>query len=826
MGPMRFGSVFALLALISVSGARTSTTAGRMCSAFSTVGTVVRLGSTFGVYCVFRQSNEGDCAKTKMHMFLDKRKISETRKHNATTLFFQIKNIDANRSFACKCDGVCCLEPCGLDLIAGYPPDVPRNLTCVQEGVRGNTTCAWKTGRDPRIETTSYLMMKSSAHNETKRLQPDLTFGGTASVTLRLLHSQSLYTVWVTVSNSLGNVSSAQLHFALADIAKPSAPVITRVNCDSSFCVLHWEEKQASQLLQIQHRAVHGNWISSSISGNEKHLNVTNLEPFTEYEFQSRCTLSTEREVWSDWSQVVKRRTEEEAPQKEPDVWYVQETPHPPKSYQLLWKELRNSEARGMILGYRLTVEDFQKKRRTENISRSQLSRQISCSQCRVTLSAFNSKGHSPAAHVVLPPQTGKPSPQSVACRPHSNTSGLAISWQKPATAGPVRGYVVEWFAANRKRELGWKRVIPEEFRTTVTNVDPRAWYKVSIYALYAEGVGKGDFLDVCSVLCAPAQGPNARVKTWSNLSVTVYWEEAPEEQRGGCLSRYKIFLKSRTSQKEYGPIPPSIRKYTTEALPPGEYEAWITGWMNAMRGAKGNSCHFVIIPQEEENQHVLAIIMGILSFVTLACCLYCISAVRQRLLACFWMIPAAIPDPANSKWAKESAAAKGQLLLDYKLNLCSTPTTEEPPTVVIQEDPETREMSEPVLPVGGITWGPGSSSSPAPSPTKGRALSLYLLPCSDMDGPCSENGSKQMENCGILKSIDYITSNGLQDMDSEEGEDEDDCLGDFFPCPQGPFIQPLFLGGGQLTLNDVKINCKAFTDSPDLNMFELMNGH
>uniref|UniRef100_A0A8C9RMA4 Fibronectin type-III domain-containing protein n=1 Tax=Scleropages formosus TaxID=113540 RepID=A0A8C9RMA4_SCLFO len=618
---------------------------GRMCSAFSTVGTVVRLGSTFGVYCVFRQSNEGDCAKTKMHMFLDKRKISETRKHNATTLFFQIKNIDANRSFACKCDGVCCLEPCGLDLIAGYPPDVPRNLTCVQEGVRGNTTCAWKTGRDPRIETTSYLI-----------LQPDLTFGGTASVTLRLLHSQSLYTVWVTVSNSLGNVSSAQLHFALADIAKPSAPVITRVNCDSSFCVLHWEEKQASQLLQIQHRAVHGNWISSSISGNEKHLNVTNLEPFTEYEFQSRCTLSTEREVWSDWSQVVKRRTEE--------------------------------EARGMILGYRLTVEDFQKKRRTENISRSQLSRQISCSQCRVTLSAFNSKGHSPAAHVVLPPQTGKPSPQSVACRPHSNTSGLAISWQKPATAGPVRGYVVEWFAANRKRE------------PTVTSLLQMLILGRGIFWMFA---------------LSPAQGPNARVKTWSNLSVTVYWEEAPEEQRGGCLSRYKIFLKSRTSQKEYG------KKYTTEALPPGEYEAWITGWMNAMRGAKGNSCHF--------------------------------------------------------------------------------------------EDPETREMSEPVLPVGGITWGPGSSSSPAPSPTKGRALSLYLLPCSDMDGPCSENGSKQMENCGILKSIDYITSNGLQDMDSEEGEDEDDCLGDFFPCPQGPFIQPLFLGGGQLTLNDVKINCKAFTD-------------
>ncbi|KAL4660115.1 interleukin-12 receptor subunit beta-2-like [Arapaima gigas] len=815
-GPMRLGSLFTLLTLISVTGART---AGRMCSAFSTVGTVVQLGSTFGVYCVFHQ-NKDKCANSKMLMFLDKKEIKDIKKRNGTTLFFEIKNIDANRTFACKCVGVCCLEPCGLDLIAGYPPDVPENLTCVQEGVHGNTTCTWKTGRDPFIETPSYLLLKSSTRRETIRFRPDRSFGGTASVSLGLLHPEPRYTVWLTVSNRLGNVSSTQLHFTLADIVKPTAPDITQVECSSSFCVVYWEEKQTSQLLQIQYRTVHGNWIILSISGNDcEHLNITNLEPFTEYDFQTRCKLSTERGVWSDWSQVVTRNTEEEAPLKEPDIWYFEESLHPQKSYRLLWKasmtELPRSEARGVVLGYHLTVEDIQNKRSTENIGCRNSSWQISCSHCTVTLSAFNSKGHSPAAHITLPPQTGKPPPRSVVCRPHGNMS-LAISWQKPATAMLVRSYIVEWFTVKEKKDHNWRRIVPEELQTTITDINPRGCYNVAVYALYAEGLGKEDFLNLCSLLSA--RGPNITVKTWDNASVTVYWTEVPEEQRGGCLSSYKVFLKSSGNQKEYG------KEYTTEALPPGHYEVWMMGWMNAVEGARGNSCYFVMNPQGNKNQDVLVIAVVLLSVIFFLVCLCCISPGWQRLSVCFWMIPDAIPDPANSKWAKETAVIKGQLLLDSELNFCCTPTTEEPPTVVVQEEPETGEIPESTVSIGVITWGPYSSSSLSHSPLKERTLSAYRPPHPKECGRASENSSKQTESSGTFRTIDYITSNGLQDISSEEGEDEENCLADFFPCPQSPFVKPLGLGGGLLTLDDVKINCKVFKHDADLNMFELMD--
>uniref|UniRef100_A0A0E9WCR6 Uncharacterized protein n=1 Tax=Anguilla anguilla TaxID=7936 RepID=A0A0E9WCR6_ANGAN len=49
---------------------------------------------------------------------------------------------------------------------------------------------------------------------------------------------------------------------------------------------------------------------------------------------------------------------------------------------------------------------------------------------------------------------------------------------------------------------------------------------------------------------------------------------------------------------------------------------------------------------------------------------------------------------------------------------------------------------------------------------------------------------------------------------DSSEVEAENDCLGDmnFFPCPQSPFLEPMFQCGGKLTLDAVKIDC-SFLD-------------
>ncbi|NXU57648.1 I12R2 protein, partial [Turnix velox] len=43
---------------------------------------------------------------------------------------------------------------CGIILESGYPPDEPRNISCIQYGIDGHPTCTWDKGRSTYIHTT------------------------------------------------------------------------------------------------------------------------------------------------------------------------------------------------------------------------------------------------------------------------------------------------------------------------------------------------------------------------------------------------------------------------------------------------------------------------------------------------------------------------------------------------------------------------------------------------------------------------------------------------------------------------------------------------
>ncbi|NWX22032.1 I12R2 protein, partial [Aegotheles bennettii] len=46
---------------------------------------------------------------------------------------------------------------CGITIVAGYPPDAPRNVQCIQDGTDGHPTCTWDRGRSTHIPTTYVL---------------------------------------------------------------------------------------------------------------------------------------------------------------------------------------------------------------------------------------------------------------------------------------------------------------------------------------------------------------------------------------------------------------------------------------------------------------------------------------------------------------------------------------------------------------------------------------------------------------------------------------------------------------------------------------------
>lgn len=86
--------------------------ANKPCTASSSIGDLVLLGSSFQVFCTYQASCR---ASTSMH--IDKKKIHKILRYNSTTIFLNVTNISKNTTYTCLCEGE--PEPCGLDIDTG-----------------------------------------------------------------------------------------------------------------------------------------------------------------------------------------------------------------------------------------------------------------------------------------------------------------------------------------------------------------------------------------------------------------------------------------------------------------------------------------------------------------------------------------------------------------------------------------------------------------------------------------------------------------------------------------------------------------------------------
>lgn len=219
-------------------------------------------------------------------------------------------------------------------------------------------------------------------------------------------------------------------------------------------------------------------------------------------------------------------------------------------------------------------------------------------------------------------------------------------------------------------------------------------------------------------------------------------------------------------------------------------------------------------------------ILVGITSFSMffVLLCLYQVSSLRRRvstLVHC--LMPDIVPDPANSKWAKECAKEKGELTLHLYLSESSVSEEEEPDTVEVQELPEGSWSS----------WNPAQRTDISGTPEDAIHPSLHLLfmpqqiPATDpsttayfqssyLKSFSQESGSSGQthDSQGTDMTVDYISTHVLEGREEKE-EEGLDVMG-FFSCPQNPlspFMNPLVSFGGKLTLDAVRIDCSEFLD-------------
>ncbi|XP_067315993.1 interleukin-12 receptor subunit beta-2 [Pseudorasbora parva] len=757
-------SLLVMLCFVLAAGAH----GGTVCTVRSSIGKEVLLGSNFTISCIFNKK----CTK---QIFQDNEQITIRDKQfpNSSEVSVYVQNLTKFTIFACKCKDN--PEPCGIDITPGYPPDIPQNLTCIQKMKFGNVSCTWTTGRDTKTLTTCQLRVRGDPQLGYKSVMNSTGF---CWATFPIKDSKmSQLIVSLNVSNSLGSKTSGPHTFTLSNIVKPSVPKISHVACSSRWCQLH-TDNHSMDLVEVQYIAVNGTWKTLQINA-KRILNISELQPAIMYKFHIRRKINLTVGLWSDWSKEMEEKTKEEAPDKMLDVWYLQEPERSQsenKCFRIFWKELNISDAKGKIQRYDISIVT----KRNSIVYPPSRNMSICCSHCSVSVSAVNSMGQSP--HKII--NLRSPVHSGFLQQPQlSNNHSVDLSWQKPDIADHTSEYVVHWYPVGDIEGIQWIRV--QGTTAKITGLQPLKCYYSAVTVLSSPDLIMSSIRRIATSESAPDQGP-APEPVWKKTeSMQVKWSEIPEKNIRGCLKNYTIYLidKLKGHIKNYSVDYPK-RQFIISKLSPGQcYNLWVTAWTDAGEGPRGSDLPFCT-PSDIENLLSIVILAG--GAVLLAClfllCICQFSTVQKRFLnCCQCLLPAVIPDPANSKCAKTYTDDQGEMT--FYIHKFDSSMSEEPENVVVEEVP----------------------AYPSFNCTYIKSLSQES----------SASDSTQITRTTDYTE-DYISTHGAI-SGGEEEEDEEEGTGldefEFFPSTHSPFLEPLVLPGGKLTLDVVKIDCSEFLD-------------
>ncbi|XP_071343505.1 interleukin-12 receptor subunit beta-2 isoform X2 [Trachinotus anak] len=727
-----------------------------------------------------------------------------------------------NRTYSCNCDctkrqcNCPAQDPCGLDIKAGYPPDRPKNISCnytVINNESGVVICSWNRGRETYLRDSSVLRVRTVPRNHTDGPEfHSVSCKGTdvASVNFTVSTSVQLISVRVQVENALGSAVSSTIDYTLSDIVMPSTPVLGQPKCSSRECIFKVKQSVKTQHLEIQYRSAEQTWTSYPHKGVQMNTvqdwSISSLEPYRLYYFRARSKFSIG--LWSQWSSNISSWTEEEAPANELDVWSAVSVSDL-KSLRVYWKEANISVSRGKIKHYKVSVTSPDSVLVSVNVSSDARNYTVPiCANCEVTVSARNSRGLSPPARITAHHTKAKPSQYvQVSTVNHSVT----ISWREPETAPPPAVYVVEWYPEGLKlEELRWMRLGRNDDHAVITDIQPFECYEGAVYGLYTDSsVTRTMFTGVTTLESVPEAGPVVQERVEGD-TVKVTWIELPRSQRRGCITYYTIYLENDSGHQQPYSVPASERMYVIRDLSPAAYSLWMTASTAVGEGPACQKIKFFI--QEKTPLWLLLVCSVTFLIVVLLLCLCQCSAVKQKFRVFFQCLMLdVVPDPANSKWAKECAQEKGKMNLQLQLSNSSVTEEEEPILVDVEELPKqnngiskSRNVSSQLPPQIGL--------SPETEPTTQLyPLSTYIKSFSH-DSDSSDHTQTSLDT---NTTVDYISSHGMGNMEDEDQEEEEEeeeegeMLG-FFPS-QNIFIDTLDIGG-KLTLDAVKIDfCTDF---------------
>uniref|UniRef100_A0A8D2D0H8 Interleukin-23 receptor n=1 Tax=Sciurus vulgaris TaxID=55149 RepID=A0A8D2D0H8_SCIVU len=293
--------------------------------------TVVKMGVNISIYC---QAAIKNCQPRKLNFYKNGiKERSQITRINKTTAQLWYKNfMDPHASMYCtaECPGhVHETLICGEDVSSGYPPDAPKEVTCVIYEYSGNMSCTWNAGKLTYIDT-KYVVHLKSLETEEEQQYPASNY---INISMNSLQAGRWYLVWVQAANALGMEESEQLQIHLDDIVIPSASIISRaetINATVAKTIIHWNSETTIEKVSCEMRfkaTTNQTWNIKEFDTNFTYVQQPEfyLEPNIKYVFQVRCR-ETGKRYWQPWSSPFFHKTPETVPQVTPksfqsDTW-------------------------------------------------------------------------------------------------------------------------------------------------------------------------------------------------------------------------------------------------------------------------------------------------------------------------------------------------------------------------------------------------------------------------------------------------------------------------------------------------------------------------
>ncbi|XP_042320638.1 interleukin-12 receptor subunit beta-2 isoform X2 [Sceloporus undulatus] len=682
----------------------------------SSAGTYLSHGSTITLSCWPNRS--GVCILNgfyKISILQNNREVNHSNGGHPVSTLILLDTL-GKHTFKCEC-GKSQSTPmliCGINIYVGIPPDQPKNILCHQYGKNGSATCSWDKGRSTHLVTTytiqltykngTFLKVIDSKDNKVD-LKVNLDF-------------KSIYTVVVTATNNLGNVSAQPIQFASLDIVQPYSPVNLSVKFDDSAatnCTILWQNNEDPQHFRLRYQPVHSSSWTMCENIQTRRYELHGLKPDTEYKFQISSRFLPNKGLWSDWS--IPFQTEADSlfyqytcyiielfcfypvPFEPIDVWYLQkDVSSQTQNITLFWKAMETSERRSKNHGYRVTFQTISQKPYSASTVHTVFSQLIPKTGYNITVCSYNLRGISPPVHITTKLGiTDLPPPRDLSAVSEENES-IVVTWKAPLTPSLfINGYIVDWTEFHQDEPLKshptWIKVPASNFTIKIENLKPNVCYQINVFALYQSRAGKAASTTENVSAKAPLTGLHINT-TIDGGRILVSWEDLPFNQQMGCIINYRIYVQKQSLNvpfEFYDISKSTLQPYSINNVSAGAvYAVWMTASTKAGESPKGNEEIIYIKNSISHKDAPEGILVIVLCAVGLLACTCCVPPARQKFFSFLSVLSGcygkAVPDPANSSCAKKFIFIQDDSSLHFTQFLNKPSSFEEPESLTVEE--------------------------------------------------------------------------------------------------------------------------------------------